>query len=103
MTTARSARKAGRGAPAARDEAPNRATGRGPDDQNDTPNCLSAPHSRQALRIIEGERKAAAFLDRWRAQQADPDELALIVAALYGDALCGFCRAIVKALGVSHA
>jgi|GEM_PF-4493947 len=35
---------------------------------------------------------------------ADPDELALIVAELYGAALRGFCRAIEKALGgASHA
>lgn len=58
-----------------------------------------APYAGQALRVIEGENKAAQFLARLQAQQADPDELALIVAALYGATLRGFCRVIVKALG----
>lgn len=55
-------------------------------------------YSAPALRVIEGERKAAEFLARLQAQQADPDELALIVAALYGATLRGFCAAITKAL-----
>lgn len=59
----------------------------------------AAPRAGQALRVIEGEAKATQFLARLHAQQADPDELALIVAALYGGALRGFCRAIAKALG----
>lgn len=63
---------------------------------------MSAPRSAQALRTIEGERKAAEYLERLQAQHADPDELALIVAMLYGAALRGFCRAIEKALGVRH-
>lgn len=54
--------------------------------------------SAQALRVIEGERKAHAYLARLHAQQADPNELALIVAALYGAVLRGFCDAITKAL-----
>jgi hypothetical protein len=37
------------------------------------------------------------------AQQADPDELALIVFTLYGATLRGFCRVIEKALGVRRA
>jgi hypothetical protein len=57
----------------------------------------------QALRVIEGERKAAAYLARLHAQQADPHELALIVCMLYGATLRGFCRVIEKALGVRHA
>lgn len=57
----------------------------------------------QAQCLIEGERKAAEYLARLQAQQADPDELALIVAALYGATLRGFCRGIVKALGGVHA
>lgn len=57
-------------------------------------------HSPQALRVIEGERKAREYLARLQAQQADPDELALIVAMLYGATLRGFCRVIAKALGV---
>jgi hypothetical protein len=54
--------------------------------------------SAQALRTIEGERQAHAFLARLQAQQADPDELALIVAALYGAPLRGFARVLTKAL-----
>ena len=57
----------------------------------------------QALRVIEGERKAQDYLARLQAQQADPDELALIVSMLYGAVLRGFCGAIEKALGVHHA
>ena len=63
------------------------------------PNSPSAPHAGQALRVIDGERKAAAFLARLQAQQADPDELALIVSMLYGATLRGFARVIVKAIG----
>lgn len=59
---------------------------------------MTAPLTREALRVIEGERQANDYLARLQAQQADPDELALIVAALYGAALRGFCAAIVKAL-----
>jgi hypothetical protein len=65
--------------------------------------CRVGPTAGQALRAIEGERKASEYLTRLRAEQADPDELALIVSMLYGATLRGFCRAIVKALGVSHA
>ncbi|MBK7261708.1 MAG: hypothetical protein IPI03_07380 [Rubrivivax sp.] len=53
--------------------------------------------------MIEGECKAAQYLARLQAQQADPDELAVIVSMLYGAMLRGFCRAIEKALGVHHA
>lgn len=52
----------------------------------------------QAARTIEGEAKARDYLARLQAQQADPDELALILAQLYGAGLRGFCRAIEKAL-----
>lgn len=55
----------------------------------------------QALRVIEGEAQAHLFLARLHAQQADPDELALILAALYGATLRGFCRVLCKALGVA--
>jgi hypothetical protein len=54
------------------------------------------------LRVIEGEGKAGEYLARLHAQQADPDELALIASMLYGATLRGFCRVIEKALGVSH-
>lgn len=71
--------------------------------QDESPDFNSAPHAGQALRVIEGERMAADYLARLHAQQADPDELALIVSMLYGATLRGFCRVIVKALGVRHA
>ena len=64
--------------------------------------CRSAPQAGQALRVIEGEAKAATFLARLHASQADPDELAVIVSMLYGAALRGFCRVLAKALGVQH-
>lgn len=54
--------------------------------------------SQQALRVIGGERQAVEFLQRLQAQQADPDELALIVATLYGASLRGFCATLMKAL-----
>ena len=63
---------------------------------------MTAPLTREALRVIEGERQANDYLVRLQAQQADPDELALIVAALYGATLRGFCAALAKALGVSR-
>lgn len=56
----------------------------------------------QALRLIEGERKAGEFLARLYAQQADPDELAVLVSRLYGATLRGFCRALEKALGAAR-
>lgn len=59
--------------------------------------------SAQALRTIEGERKAHEFLARLHAQQADPDELALIVAMLYGATLRGFARVLSKALAARAA
>ena len=52
--------------------------------------------------MIEGESKAAHYLARLHAQQADPDELALIVSMLYGATLRGFCRVIEKALGAQQ-
>ncbi|MDP1647978.1 MAG: hypothetical protein Q8M01_07240 [Rubrivivax sp.] len=70
--------------------------------QDESPDFRSAPHAGQALRVIEGEGKAADYLARLHAQQADPDELALIVSMLYGATLRGFCRVIEKALGVHH-
>lgn len=60
--------------------------------------AAKAPSAARALRVIEGEREAHEYLARLRAGQVDPDELALIVAALYGAVLRGFCAAITKAL-----
>ncbi len=59
---------------------------------------MTAPLSREALRVLDGEHQANDFLARLHAQQADPDELALMLAVLYGAALRGFCAAIVQAL-----
>lgn len=64
----------------------------------DEGHSASAPHSAHALRVLEGERKAREYLARLHAEQADPDELALIVAMLYGATLRGFCSAIMKAI-----
>ena len=62
---------------------------------------MGAPErlSEHALRAIEGENKAAQFLARLQAQQADPDELAVILSMLYGATLQGFCTALEKAIG----
>ena len=70
--------------------------------QDDNPDCRGVPHGGQALRVIEGETKAARYLDWLHAEQADPDELAAIVPRLNGAALRGFCRVLVKALGARH-
>ena len=61
------------------------------------------PVSQQALQVIHGEQQAHEFLARLQTQQADPDELAVIVTMLYGTGLHGFCRVLAKALGVRHA
>lgn len=87
-----------------KDEAPAGCAAQGFGDQcrTDSSDCRGAAHAGQALQVIEGERKAADFLARLHAQQADPDELALIVSMMYGSVLRGFCRVIAKALGVHH-
>lgn len=61
-----------------------------------------APLVEQALLVIEGEELASLYLARLRAQQVDPNELALMVSMLYGATLRGFCRVIEKAMGVRH-
>ena len=71
--------------------------------RDENPGSQAAPLAGQALRVIEGENRAALYLARLQAQQADPDELALIVSMLYGATLRGFCRVIEKALWVRHA
>lgn len=60
---------------------------------------MDAPVHPQRSQVIEGERQADAFLQRLSAQQADADELARIVAKLYGPRLRGFCSTLVGALG----
>ena len=71
--------------------------------QDESRDSRSALHSGQALRVIEGEGKATDYLARLHAQQADPDELALIVSMMYGAMLRGFCRVIEKTLRGRHA
>ena len=71
-------------------------------ESSEKPDCRGAFHAGQALRVIEGESRAAQYLARLHAQQADPDELALIVSMLYGATLRGFCRVLAKSLGVQH-
>ena len=85
-------------------EAPTVASGQGFQEgtRDENPNCHGAPHAGQALQVIEGENKAAQYLARLQAQQADPDELAVILSMLYGATLRGFCRALEKAIGVRH-
>ena len=86
------------------DEAPTVASGQSFQEgtRNESPDCQGAPHAGQALRVIEGENMAAQYLARLQAQQADPDELAVILSMLYGATLRGFCRALEKAIGVRH-
>ena len=69
------------------------------DKRNESPDSHGAPCGRQALRVIEGETRAREYLARLQAQQADPQELAVIVSMLYGAALQGFCRVLEKAIG----
>ena len=86
------------------DEGPTVAAVSPPESKRDeSPDSQAAPLAGQALRVIAGGSKAAQYLARLQDQQADPDELALIVSMLYGATLRGFCRVIEKALGVRHA
>lgn len=88
-----------------KDEVPGLADAEGfkEQDKANSSGCQVHPASAQALRVIEGERTAAAYVGRLQAQQADPDELAVIVSMPYGTTLRGFCAAIAKALGKSAA
>jgi hypothetical protein len=74
-----------------------------PQDQNAHPDSHEAPHVTQALRVIEGEAYAAAYLQRLQGGTAQPDELAVVLSFLTGDMLRGACRVIEKALVVHHA
>jgi hypothetical protein len=69
---------------------------------NDDADKAGSRTSMRALQTIEGERKAAEFIARLQAEQADPDELAVLVSMLYGATLRGFCAVLAKALGVRH-
>jgi len=103
MTTTHMPRRAGHATPES-EKAPTVASGQGfqKGTRNESPDCHGAPHAGQALRVIEGENKAAQYLARLHSQQADPEELALIVSMLYGATLRGFCRALEKAIGLRH-
>lgn len=72
------------------------------DGTTDKARAAGVPPSEQALRTIEGERKARDYLARLQARQAGPDELALVLAPLYGAALRGFCRVLASALEANH-
>ncbi|MBP6900883.1 MAG: hypothetical protein KBC73_12380 [Burkholderiaceae bacterium] len=99
MSKALNARRAG-GALPIKDEGPAVATAAPlAEPQNPGADSGRATPSRQALRVIAGEQQARQYLARLQAQQADPDELALIVARLYGDLLRGFCRVLARAIG----
>ena len=56
-------------------------------------------YASHATRVIVGEQKAREYLVRLHAEQAGPDELALILAKLYGAELRGFCRVVERAIG----
>lgn len=111
MTTSHAPIRAGRVTPKDDDAAGLGSDGGTKDRDSEHQDSASAaePHNtdlsraNQALCVIDGEGRAAQYLGRLQAQQADPDELALIVSMLYGAALRGFCRVIEKALGVQHA
>jgi len=79
------------------------AQGFGDGTNNEGHDCPAAPLAGQALQVIEGESRAHEFLRRLRAEQADAHELSVIVAALYGPRLRGFCSVLTKALGGAHA
>lgn len=88
--------------PAHKDEAPGLARHEGfrGQEQGEVAPAHSACEIRSAhaLRVIGGERRAVEFLASLAADQCRPDELALIVAAMYGPTLRGFCAVITKAL-----
>ena len=69
------------------------------DDAHGAGRCMAG----RAMKTIEGEQQAGQYLARLQAQQADPDELAVLISMLYGETLRGFCRTIEKAIGGRHA
>lgn len=52
----------------------------------------------QAAQVIDGEAQARAYLDRLRADLAQPGELAALLTFLQAETLHGACRLIEKAL-----
>lgn len=102
MPTALHAAQAGQAAPP-RDEGPTvAAAGPQGNKQDESPDSDRTRLTGQALRVIEGERKAQEYLARLRAEQANVDELALVVAPLYGAELRGFCAVLTKCLRSEH-
>ena len=71
--------------------------------RDESRDCRGAPLVGQALLVIEGEDYARAYLDRLSAGDAQPGELATILAFLREEMLHGACRVIEKALEASHA
>lgn len=55
-----------------------------------------------AAGVIEAEAASGDFLKGMSYGMAQPDELAVIVACLYSELLCGFCRLVQKALEARH-
>lgn len=78
------------GAPAAQlaaptsNEAPAVAAAQGFREGIKSPDCRFASQAEQALCVLEGEAQAGKYLARLKTRQAAPDDLALIVATLYG-------------------
>ena len=69
---------------------------------NATRAATSPDPATRAADVIEGERHAAAYLDRINVDLAQPDELAAIVPDLRGELLYGFCRLVQKILEARH-
>ena len=69
---------------------------------NATRAATSPDHATHAAQVIEGEQQAAALLSRISTGMAQPDELAMVVAAVQGEQLHGFCRLVQKALESRH-
>lgn len=58
----------------------------------------STPFAAPDAVAADGQRAAEAFVQRLQAGQAADDELAGILAPMYGQRLRGFCQALQRAL-----
>ncbi len=67
---------------------------------NDDADKAGRRMSTRALQTIE--RKAAEYLARLKAAQADNDVLAVLVSMLYGAALGGLCAVLAIAIGATR-
>jgi hypothetical protein len=85
------------------DEAPAGGAAQGFKIESSNLHSASASQSMHALRVIEGEEYARAYIDRLQAGIASRGELAVILAFLDGEMLHGACRVIEKALGAHNA